>query len=185
MTEVEQLGKKKRPLPPLKKEAEPVASKKKERPWWARSDAELVKDRVEKLKGLYDSSKIKVDEEDRQQIIEEAVRSDPRIQNLLDMVISKTDTIGRKDDFLLVPMYSSDKRKKIAKALRLKTLRRIRLDDYGWGVWELIDGKRDVRKIGRLLSNRFGPEVEPLYPRLSKFLAYLQNLELVRIWKKK
>lgn len=156
-----------------------------ERPWWARPDDELVKDRAGRIKEWYGSTKVEVDEEDRDQLIEEAYRRDPRVQNLLDMVIEKEDGISVRGEYLVIPLYSSKKGKNVARVLGLKTVRRIRLDEYGWSVWKLMDGNRDVRTIGRLLSDRFGEEVEPLYPRLSKFLAYLQNLKLIRITERK
>ncbi|MBN1391021.1 MAG: PqqD family protein [Candidatus Thermoplasmatota archaeon] len=101
------------------------------------------------------------------------------------MVIEKEDGISVRGEYLVIPLYSSKKGKNVARVLGLKTVRRIRLDEYGWSVWKLMDGNRDVRTIGRLLSDRFGEEVEPLYPRLSKFLAYLQNLKLIRITERK
>ena len=160
------------------------SGKVKERPWWAKSDAELVKDRYNRFKDIYDSYRINVDEEDRAELVSEAARRDPRIRNLLDFVIVKKVKTGRKREFLLVPVYETDRGQRIASFLRLRTMRRIRLDDYGWAVWSLIDGSRDVREMGARLRERFGGEVEPLYPRLSKFLAYLQNLKLIEIRKR-
>lgn len=162
-----------------------AGTEKSERSWWARPDDELVKDRARKIKGWYDSSKIKLDEEDREQIIKEAAKRDPRIRNLLDMVPVKEQDLKRDKGHILIPVYSTKRGEKIAKALRLKTVRRIRLDDYGWCVWDLIDGGRDVRSIGEVLSQRFGEDVEPLYPRLAKFMAYLQNLKLITITENK
>lgn len=173
----------KRPLssPPPKKKRKKEEIVDSQRPWWARSDDELVKDRVDKIKDWYDSSKIRVDDDDRDQIMEEVARRDPRIQNLLDMVIVKEQEFQRDDEYLLIPIYTTNRGEKIADALRLKTIRRIKMDDYGWSVWALIDGERDVRSIGKLLSKEFGEDVEPLFPRLAKFMAYLQNLKLIRI----
>jgi hypothetical protein len=175
----------KRPLSrPSVKKKEKRKTNEDKKPWWARPDDELVKDRAEKIKDWYDSSKIKLDDEDRDQVIQEAAKRDPRIQNLLDMVVAKEREFQREGDFLIIPLYSTDRGERIANKLRLKTVRRIRLDDYGWDVWKLIDGRRDVRSMGRLLSNRFGEGIEPLYPRLAKFLAYLQNLKLIKIKEK-
>jgi hypothetical protein len=175
----------KRPLSSSKsKKNEEVKRKDPSRSWWAKPDDELVKERVDKFKDWYSSSKIDLDEGDRDQLIKEAVKRDPRIRNLLDMVVVKEKDLERKGNFLLLPIYSSQRGENIAKRLRLKTARRIRLDDYGWGVWELIDGQRDVRSLGALLFNRFGENVDPLYPRLAKFLAYLQNLGLIEITEK-
>lgn len=136
---------------------------------------------MDHYKGIMEDAKVKVDEEDRDQIVAEAARRDPRIVNLLDMRIKKRKGLEREDDFLLVPVYDTDRGENIASKLRLKTRRRVKLDDYGWTVWESINGKRDVREIGEILRKRFGDEVEPLYPRLSKFLAYLNSLKLIKI----
>ena len=174
------MAKKKRPLPPKKKE-EAEAPGKKERPWWARPDAELVKDRYGRIKEVYDSVKIKVDDEDRDAIIKEAVKMDPRIVNFLDMVPVRMKGIGKNKEFLLVPIYETRRGECIAKLIKLRTRRRIKLDDYGWMVWKLIDGRRDIRKIGKILKQRYGNDVEPLYPRISKFMAYLQTLKLIEI----
>lgn len=157
----------------------------KDRPWWARTDEELVRDRYERIKGIYESSKVKVDDEDRPALLEEAARRDPRIANLLDLVPVKRTGLERDGNFLLVPLYRSDRWGRAASFLRLKTRRRIRLDSYGWYVWEQIDGRRDVRSVGKRLKLKFGKDVEPLYPRLAKFMAYLENLDLVRIRKER
>ena len=146
----------------------------------------MIGERVDHFKGLYNEMKIDVDEKDRPSLVKEAVKRDPRIENLLDAVpFRKNGELKREGDFLIVPVYESEKGEKIARTLRLKTTRRIRLDDQGWTVWESMDGKRDVREIGRILRERHGEKVEPLYPRLSKFLAYLNTLKLIEIGKKK
>jgi hypothetical protein len=146
----------------------------------------MIGERVDHFKGLYNEMKIDVDDKDRPSLVKEAVKRDPRIENLLDAVpFRKNDELKREGDFLLVPVYESEKGEKIARTLRLKTTRRIRLDDQGWTVWESMDGKRDVREIGRILREKHGDKVEPLYPRLSKFLAYLNTLKLIEIGKKK
>ncbi len=174
------MARKKRALPDREKEPGP----KKERPWWARTDQELVKERYDRFKEVLEASKVDVSEEEREQIIEEAARRDPRIRNLLDMVICKVDGIEKKNEFLLVPQYSTSGKEKIARTLSLKTHRRIRLDEYGQEVWNQIDGSRDVKEIGMYLKDRFADEVEPLYPRLAQFMAYLESLKLVTIVKK-
>lgn len=149
--------------------------------WWQKSDADLIRDRYREIKEILGLKRMKVEEEDRAPLIEEARKRDPRIRNLLDQKIFKKAGIKRKGEYLIVPVYKSDWGRKMARFLRIKTRRRIRLDDYGWFVWRSINGKRDVREIGKLLRNHFGDEVEPLYPRLSKFLAYLQRLKLIEI----
>jgi hypothetical protein len=169
----------------LKKDEEKDKEPNREKQWWNKPDHELIKDRVSHLKGIYNDAKIDVEEDERSSLYEEMKERNPGVLNLLDMTIKKTDDFVRKDEDLLVPVYSSKKGEKIASLLKLKTERKIRLDEYGWAVWDLIDTSDDVREIGIGLKERFGDKVEPLYPRLSKFLAYLVKLELVTIEKKK
>ncbi len=172
------------PIPGEGESGKKGPGKKKERPWWARPDHEMIGERVDHFKDIYNDMKIDVDDEDRPSLIREAVKRDPRIENLLDAIPFKLNELERKGDFLIAPVYESDKGKKVAKVLKLRTTRKIKLDDQGWTVWDCIDGERDVREIGRILRERHGDKVEPLYPRLSKFLAYLNTLKLVEIGKK-
>jgi hypothetical protein len=171
------LVKRKRALP----EKEVDAIEKKPRPWWARTDQELIKERYDRFREVYESFKVDVTPEERDQILEEASRRDPRISNLLDMVIVKNEEIEKKGEFLILPIYGSKRGERIASFFRLKTTRRVRLDRFGWEVWDQIDGRKNVREIGIVLRKSFGDSIEPLYPRLAKFLAYLENLKLIVI----
>jgi hypothetical protein len=56
----------------------------------------------------------------------------------------------------------------------------VKLDQYGSAVWELCDGGKTVEQIGKAIEERFGEKVEPLYPRLSKFLELLERSKLIR-----
>ncbi len=57
--------------------------------------------------------------------------------------------------------------------------RRVELDEYGVFVWELCDGSRTVKEIGKKLKERFGDSVEPLYERLVTFLLELYKRNLI------
>lgn len=175
--------KKKKPLhPPRGTGGEiPENGEEKEGSWWRKSDAELVADRYRHIRTSVEDRKMKVDDEDRAPLIKEAVKRDPNLINILDLVPLRRKGMDRDGEYLLLPMYSTGRGEKIAGALRLKTKRRIRLDEYGLSVWELVNNKRDIRQIGSILRKRFGDEVEPLYPRLSKFIAYLESLKIVKL----
>ncbi|MGA1822009.1 MAG: PqqD family protein [Thermoplasmatota archaeon] len=177
------MAKKKRPLPPSGKKENgiPEEDNDKKGPWWRKSDADLVKDRYQVIRTAIDDRKMKVDEEDRTPLIEEAVKRDPDIINILDLVPLRRKGIGRDGDFLLIPIYNTKRGERIADFLRLKTRRRIRLDEYGWAVWDLINNRRDIRQIGSMLGKRFGDKVKPIYPRLAKFVAYLESLRIVNL----
>ena len=56
---------------------------------------------------------------------------------------------------------------------------RIELDTFGSFIWKQIDGERDVYQIGKLVSEKFGQEAEPLYERLTEFLHILRNNDFI------
>ena len=151
------------------------------RPFWRKSDAELVKDRIGDVRSYLDDRTIKVDEKDRDEALRSAAGIDPNVVNFLDMVPVRRKGLERDGEFLKVPVYRSGFGKKMAERFDLRTKRGIRLDEYGWAIWDLSNGVRDIRKIGELVKKRFGEEIDPLYPRLSKFYAYMVKLELMKI----
>ena len=55
----------------------------------------------------------------------------------------------------------------------------IKLDEMGSFVWKLIDGKRDIIEIGKLVEERFGKDAYPLYGRVAKFFQILENNRLI------
>jgi Coenzyme PQQ synthesis protein D (PqqD) len=171
------MARKKRPIP---KVAPPAPETPAKRSWWRKSDAELLTERTSELKSTLGIKKVKLDDKDRSELILEVRRRDPSIPNLLDAVFCKVGTVEADGEFLKVPVYRSRKGESVASALHLKTRRRVRLDDYGWAVWASLDGKRTIEEVGVSLKERFGDEVEPLYPRLAKFITYLANLGLIR-----
>ena len=50
----------------------------------------------------------------------------------------------------------------------------IHLEEFGSFIWPLIDGKKDIHEIGKLVEEHFGEKANPLYERLS---VYFKNLE--------
>ncbi|MBE6681965.1 MAG: PqqD family protein [Ruminococcaceae bacterium] len=51
----------------------------------------------------------------------------------------------------------------------------IHLDENGSFVWKQIDGRRDIIEIGKLVEEHFGEKANPVYERLVKYFAMLQN----------
>lgn len=51
----------------------------------------------------------------------------------------------------------------------------IHLDENGSFVWKQIDAENDIIKIGELVKEHFGDAAEPVYERLVKYFAMLQN----------
>ncbi|PKL81583.1 MAG: PqqD family protein [Ignavibacteriae bacterium HGW-Ignavibacteriae-3] len=56
---------------------------------------------------------------------------------------------------------------------------KIKLDELGSAVWLLIDGKRSVAQIARLLTEKFGDKIEPVNERLPKYLTGLYEQQFI------
>ncbi len=57
----------------------------------------------------------------------------------------------------------------------------IHLDDMGSFIWPLIDGQKNIHKIGELVKEHFGEEAEPLYERLCKYVKILESYGFIRL----
>ena len=58
----------------------------------------------------------------------------------------------------------------------------IHLDEMGSFVWPLMDGEKDIIKLGELVEAEFGEEANPLYERLAKFFQILDSYNFIS-WK--
>jgi hypothetical protein len=56
---------------------------------------------------------------------------------------------------------------------------KLQLDDLGTAVWLSCDGEHTVSSIGRLLQDRFGDSVEPVWDRLALFLRQMRAGRLI------
>ncbi len=68
------------------------------------------------------------------------------------------------------------------KLLKKPPVTYIHLDENGSFVWPIIDGEKDIIKIGEMVKEKFGESAEPLYPRLAKFFQILESYGFVE-WK--
>ena len=69
------------------------------------------------------------------------------------------------------------------KLLKKPRISYIHLDENGSFVWPLIDGKRSVFELGKLVKEHFGDQAEPLYERLIKFFQILESYKFIT-WNK-
>ena len=52
---------------------------------------------------------------------------------------------------------------------------KVKLDEIGSFTWLQCDNRRTVKDIGKKMQEKFGEKVEPLYDRLTFFLAQLER----------
>lgn len=55
----------------------------------------------------------------------------------------------------------------------------VHLEKTGSFIWPLIDGKKTIFEIGKIVGEHFGDEADPLYPRLSEYFGMLKNCGFV------
>lgn len=55
----------------------------------------------------------------------------------------------------------------------------IKLDKFGSETWKLIDGKRDVGEICKILLDIFGDDIQPVEERITRFLTTLYEQRLI------
>lgn len=98
--------------------------------------------------------------------------------NLLELIPAQNMRCKKNEEgfnVLLKPKYKSSFMKKYLLPRMKRPNFKIKLDKIGSFIWDLCDGKRTVEEMAKLLKEKFGEEVEPLYDRMSLFLQHLER----------
>ena len=107
-------------------------------------------------------------------------------ENYLDRIPLKNEGIGWKtEENGLVTLEIQNKgffNRLAQKFFKKPKITYIHLDENGSFIWPLIDGKRDITEIGKLVDEHFGEKAHPLYERLSKFFYILADCKFIT-WK--
>lgn len=82
---------------------------------------------------------------------------------------------------IIRPKYKSELGKLIFGSFLKKPDFKVNLDDLGSVVWKNMDGKNTVKMLGEILAAEFGPEIEPIYERLAKFLIQMHKDKFIRL----
>ncbi len=56
---------------------------------------------------------------------------------------------------------------------------KVKLDEFGSYVWNVIDGKLTVEEIGKKLQENYSEKIEPVYERLSVFIQSLKRYQFI------
>ena len=81
---------------------------------------------------------------------------------------------------LLVPRFRASWLQWLQKRLRKPHIK-VKLDEIGSAVWQLIDGKRMVVEIGEELERHFGEKIHPTNERLGFFFSHLRRNKFVEL----
>lgn len=61
------------------------------------------------------------------------------------------------------------------KILKKPKISYVHMEEIGSHIWSLIDGKRSIEQIAQSIKEKFGEDVEPLYPRLVEYFKQLER----------
>jgi hypothetical protein len=104
-------------------------------------------------------------------------------KNLLEMVPQRREYKWELEGdkiFIVMPRLRSSVGKKFIKVMGKNPTYKLKLDQFCSFFWQLCDGTKTVEEIGKRMKNQFGDAVEPLYPRLSKFLQMMERNKLIK-----
>ncbi|MDR0295978.1 MAG: PqqD family protein [Prevotellaceae bacterium] len=104
-------------------------------------------------------------------------------QNLFDLVpkISEHITTEKEEELSVItfPRFRSKFMQKYFVSKRKSPIIRIRLEEHGTAVWDLIDGKRTVKEIADILVEHFQHEKNYEY-RVAAYVSQLYKQGFVK-----
>ena len=104
-------------------------------------------------------------------------------KNYLDKIPSRAKSIEWTTDgdgIVTLEIKNTGWANKIAQVLfKRPKISYIHLDKMGSFIWPIMDGKKDITAIGKLVEQRFGKEAHPLYERLSKYFQIMDSYHFI------
>ncbi len=105
-------------------------------------------------------------------------------KNYLEKIPVTSDAIGWTTDvdgIVTINIENKGIFNKLAqKFLKKPKISYVHLDEFGSSVWQLIDGQRNIIKIGELFLEKFGDKANPLYERLAKYFQILESYGFIK-----
>lgn len=105
-------------------------------------------------------------------------------KNYLEKIPVISDTVGwtlEENDLVTISIENKGIFNKLAqKFLKKPKTSYVHLDEFGSSVWQLIDGQRNIMKIGELFLEKFGDRANPLYERLAKYFQILDSYGFIK-----
>ena len=105
------------------------------------------------------------------------------MKNLFDLVPAKAEHIFTEKEgelsVIVFPRFRSKFMRRLFVPKNKSASIRVRLEEHGTAVWDLIDGQRTVREIAEALAEHFHCEENYEY-RIVKYLGQLQRQGFVK-----
>jgi hypothetical protein len=102
--------------------------------------------------------------------------------NFLDLVPErncKWETTEDGKTCFVVPRFKNQWMKRIALKMGKTEFVRVYLDARGAAVWNLIDGKKNVERIGKLIERETDETDDQVYDRLTEYLSILARNKFI------
>ena len=105
-------------------------------------------------------------------------------KNYLDLIPERVPEIGwskGEEGLIILEVENRGVCNRIAQRLfKRPQYTKVHMEKYGSFLWPLIDGRRTVMELAGLQKEAFGEEVEPLYPRIVKYIPIMESYHFIR-----
>lgn len=105
-------------------------------------------------------------------------------KNYLDLIPERSAELTWKrdeDGIIVLEVENTGVFNRIAqKFFKRPKVTQVHMEKYGSFLWPLIDGKLSVMELADLQKEEFGEEVEPLYPRVVKYMQIMESYHFIR-----
>ena len=109
-------------------------------------------------------------------------------KNYLDLVPEKAQELPWSKDeegIVVLEVENTGVFNRIAQKLfKRPKYTKVHMEKYGSFLWPLIDGQRTVMELADLQKAEFGEEVEPLYPRVVKYMQIMDSYHFITLKEK-
>lgn len=106
-----------------------------------------------------------------------------RQQNYLDLIPERASELSWSKDeegIVTLEVENTGIFNRIAQKLfKRPKYTKVHMEKYGSFLWPLIDGERTVMELADLQKEEFGEEVEPLYPRVVKYMQIMESYHFI------
>lgn len=110
-------------------------------------------------------------------------------QNYLDLIPERASELSWSKDeegIVTLEVENTGVFNRIAQKLfKRPKYTKVHMEKYGSFLWPLIDGERTVMELADLQKEEFGEEVEPLYPRVVKYMQIMESYNFIKLKEEK
>ena len=121
--------------------------------------------------------------------VQELMKKSKQKQNYLDLVPERAPELKwsqDEDGIIVLEVENTGVFNRIAQKLfKRPRYTKVHMEKYGSFLWPLIDGKKTVMELADIQKEEFGEEVEPLYPRVVKYMQIMESYHFISFAKGK